>query len=445
MEAIVQNIWTKGKLLIKAFIIAGLVLLLMIPAMFVKELIEERESRQREAIAEVSSKWASDQNIAGPVVVLPYWQEEGDSAKKVRSKHFAYFLPDELHIKSTLQPEEKHRGIYKVMLYSSITHLTGTFGEIDPQKLNIPAENILWNEAFLKMNLSDNKGLNEEPAVNWNGQQLTLSPQTADDPLSENGLIAPLELKHLADIKQARFDATINLNGAEQLLFTPLGKITTVQMQSPWPHPSFTGDLLPQTTQVKDSGFAATWKSLAHRRNFPQHWKDGAYHFSGMDNRLESRGNDVATSAFGVSLFVPVNGYQKTLRSVKYAVLCILLTFAAFFIMETRSQRSVHPFQYGLIGLALILFYTLLLSFSEYVGFNLSYMLASVATIGLIAWFVKGILSSRLALLLCMVLLLLYTYVFTILQLQDYALLLGSIGLFLTLAIIMSYSRKIQW
>ena len=137
---------------------------------------------------------------------------------------------------------------------------------------------------------------------------------------------------------------------------------------------------------------------------------------------------------------------KKTMRSVKYAVLCILLTFAAFFLIETTHKRSVHPFQYGLIGLALVLFYTLLLSFSEYIGFNLSYIIASVATIGLIAWFVKGVLaSSKLSGLLSLVLVLMYTYVFTILQLRDYSLLFGSIGLFITLAVIMHFSKKIQW
>jgi inner membrane protein len=154
----------------------------------------------------------------------------------------------------------------------------------------------------------------------------------------------------------------------------------------------------------------------------------------------------IGKSAFGVNLFIPINGYQKTLRTVKYALLCILLTFAAFFLIETFHNKSAHPFQYGLIGLALILFYTLLLSFSEYTGFNTAYLIASTATISLIAWFVKGILQSgKATTVLSVVLVLIYSYIFSILQLQDYALLFGSIGLFLTLAVIMYFSRKIAW
>ena len=215
------------------------------------------------------------------------------------------------------------------------------------------------------------------------------------------------------------------------MLFTPVGKETTVTLSSAWPDPSFTGGQLPDH-RICDTGFVATWKSLSHTRNFPQAWKESAYN-------LES-------SSFGADLFIPVNGYQKTMRSVKYAILCILLTFAAFFIIETVNKKSVHPFQYALIGVALILFYTLLLSFSEYTGFNIAYIIASIATVGLIAWFVKGILqSSKLTSILSVILVLMYSYVFTILQLQDYSLLLGSIGLFLTLAVIMHFSKKIQW
>ncbi|RYF87225.1 MAG: hypothetical protein EON98_01240 [Chitinophagaceae bacterium] len=227
----------------------------------------------------------------------------------------------------------------------------------------------------------------------------------------------------------------------QKLLFTPLGKATSVNLSSSWPHPSFIGNSLPQATAVKDSGFTATWKSMGLKQSFPQQWKGNDYDIS---NRATT--SSVASAAFGVDLFVPVSAYQKTTRSVKYSFLCLLLTFAAFFLVETTNKKSAHPFHYGLIGVALILFYTLLLSFSEYVGFNLSYVIASVFTIVLIGWFVKGILTSgKLAVIISTILLLLYGYVFTILQLQDYSLLLGSLGLFATLAVIMQFSKKIQW
>ncbi len=429
METVATNVWQKSKLLIKALLIGGLVLLLLIPAYFVQNVISEREARQKEAFTEISSKWADRQDITGPVLVLPYTESAtSDKGQVVSFKRLAYILPDNLNIESTVRPEERHRGIYQVMLYSAQVKMSGKFNSIPLQQLNIDPSAVLWNEAYVCMGLADSKGLKEEIRVAWNDSVVTLNPSAVNNGVMKEGFIAPVIVS--AD-KEIRFSSSISFNGSEQLLFTPVGKETTVKLNSNWPDPSFTGGQLPDH-RISDSGFVATWKSLAHTRNFPQAWKENSY--------------NLQSASFGADLFIPVNGYQKTMRSVKYAILCILLTFAAFFIIETVNKKSVHPFQYALIGLALILFYTLLLSFSEYTGFNTAYIIASVATVGLIAWFVKGILqSSKLTTILGVVLMLMYSYIFTILQLQDYSLLLGSIGLFLTLAVIMHFSKKIQW
>lgn len=457
MTSFLESTWSKSKLLIKGLIIAFLVLLLQIPTFYIRELISEREQRQRQAVAEVSAKWGNRQVVSGPVLVVPYRKAGNDSTH--RTKSFAYFLPDELQVKARLDPLEKHRGIFKVMLYASSIHLEGSFSEPALDKLNLRPEDVLWNEAMVKLPLSDNKGLNEEFSLRWNDTLLRLSPQTSADEVLNNALQTNLRLKGPADLQQVRFSADLQLNGSEQFLVTPTGRATTVSLSSSWPHPSFNGNTLPQSSALSNKGFTATWKSVSFRRDFPQQWLDNAYAFSPVSVvpasdyavRMETMTTAVASgnvnsAAFGVDLFVPVNGYQKTLRSIKYAALCVLLTFAAFFLLETNNQKSVHPFHYGLIGLALVLFYTLLLSFSEYIDFNLSYAVAAVFTIGLIGWFVRGLLaSSRLSLLLTTILVLLYVYVFTILQLQDYSLLLGSLGLFLALGLIMRYSRKIQW
>jgi len=451
METVVQNVWTKTKVLVKALIIGGIVLILQIPTFYVTDLIKEREQRQREAITEVSSKWAGRQNIAGPILVIPYREASADSTK---SKHFAYFLPDQLNINSKVSPEEKYRGIYKVMLYTSGVHLDGSFNTISLEKLKISPQDMIWNEAFVHLGISDVKGLNDDVRLRWNNQVLDMSVDGAGALALDEGLSAPLNLTSIDDLKDVRFSADLNVNGSEELLFTPLGKTTSVDMMAKWPHPSFTGDILPGQKNISNDSFQAKWKSVSQKRNFPQQWKDNSFvirqtAFQGADvtsTTATAAGVNISNSAFGADLYVPVSGYQKTLRSVKYSFLCILLTFAAFFLIETSNKKSVHPFQYGLVGLALVLFYTLLLSFSEYIGFNFSYAIAAAATIGLIAWFIKGILSSsRLTAILSVVLLLIYTYVFTILQLQDYALLLGSVGLFITLAVIMHFSKKVQW
>lgn len=429
METVATSIWQKSKLLIKGLLIGGLVLVLLIPTFFVQNIIKEREARQKEAFTEISSKWAGRQDITGPVLVLPYTETTSDNKGQTFTlKKLAFVLPDNLNIEATVKPEKRHRGIYQVMLYSSQVKMNGKFNSIPFQQLKIDPSSVVWNEAYVCMGLADSKGLKEEIKLNWNDSAVTLNPSAVNNGVMKDGFIAPV----IVSADQAiTFSSTISFNGSEQLLFTPVGKETTVKLNSTWPDPSFTGGQLPDH-RISDTGFTATWKSLAHTRSFPQAWKESSY--------------NLQSASFGTDLFIPVNGYQKTMRSVKYAILCILLTFAAFFIIETINKKSVHPFQYALIGLALVLFYTLLLSFSEYTGFNTAYVIASVATIGLIAWFVKGILqSSKLTTILSVVLMLMYAYIFSILQLQDYSLLMGSIGLFLTLAVIMHFSKKIQW
>jgi inner membrane protein len=429
METLATNVWQKTKLLVKGLLIGGLVLLLLVPMYFVQNLIREREERQKEAFTEVSSKWAGPQNITGPILVLPYMETLSGGGAQTGRKKLAYILPDSLTITADVKPEKRYRGIYQVMLYSSVIRVNGVFNSIPLQQLEIDTANVLWNEAYICLELADAKGLREDITVKWNESILHLNPASASNAVMREGFASPVAV---SPGQAFHFSSAISLDGSGQLLFTPVGRETTVKLASNWPDPSFTGSQLPDH-HISDSGFTATWKSLSHTRSFPQAWKND------MQYSLQA-------NAFGADLFIPVNGYQKTMRSVKYAILCILLTFAAFFIIETVNRKSVHPFQYALIGLALILFYTLLLSFSEYTGFNTAYIIASVATVSLIGWFVKGILqSSRLTSVLSVILVLLYGYIFTILQLQDYSLLLGSIGLFLTLAVIMHFSRKIQW
>jgi inner membrane protein len=456
METAVQNIWSRSKLLIKSGIIGIIILILQIPTYYVTELIKEREGRQKEAIAEVSSKWAGKQNIIGPVLVIPYWVTVADtSISNNKAKHLAYFLPDSLTIDANVSPQEKYRGIYKVMLYTAGLKMAGSFAPIQPQKLGIAPEDMIWNEAYIRMNTTDNRGLNDEVNLKIADSILSLSPYGIDG--DKDGLKAAFPSLAEKFNQPLPFSTAFSINGSEQLLFTPSGRSTTVNLASGWPHPSFTGNSLPQTTKINDTGFVATWKSMGFKQAFPQQWKDDAYNLhtyftagaiSNDDYNLhtKSTAHSISSAAFGAELFVPVSGYQKTLRSVKYSFLCLLLTFAAFFLIETTNKKSAHPFHYGLIGLALILFYTLLLSVSEYIGFNPAYVIASACTIGLIGWFVKDILTSgKLAVLLSTILVLLYGYVFTILQLQDYSLLLGSFGLFITLAVIMRFSKKIQW
>jgi inner membrane protein len=433
MESVVKTAWEKSKLLVKGLIIGAIALLLLIPAYFVKEIVIEREKRQEEVYKEVSSKWASDQTVTGPILTIPYTEVadviKENKAQQYRITKYLYLLPDNLQVNSVAVPEKRKRGIFQVMLYSADMELKGSFDLKQIDALRIDPGLIHWNDAYLSIGLTDLSGLQNPPLLNWKDTGINLKSSTPEGSFLKETLVAPVSI---AANEKASFSTRLEVNGSRTLQFVPVGNETTVKMRSAWPDPSFTGAILPKH-DITDSGFVANWKALAHTRSFPQAWTQATYH------KLEA-------SAFGVDLHIPVNGYQKTLRSVKYALLCIILTFAGFFLIETNNKKSVHPFHYGLIGVALILFYTLLLSFTEYIGFNAAYLLASVAVIGLIAWFVKSLLAlSRPAILVGIILVLVYSYVFTTLQLNDYSLILGSVGLFLALAVMMKFSKKIQW
>jgi inner membrane protein len=465
MENIVASFWKANKILFKSALIGALILLLLIPTTFIQNLVSERQERQQEAVTEVGSRWASAQTVTAPVIGIPYIETVTDDNHNRSLKKWAYFLPGKLDIKARIIPEIRYRGIYQVIVYTTELQLHGSYDSLHLAELNIPAAKLLWNEAAVFFDISDVQGLKEDmifhlaagpnttPAAApgtlsaTSGTAPAAAPAAPGTPLSSDLELIPAkfstdQFKNALSaavpswMSQANgpleFSATVQLKGTGNLQFVPVGRETKVSASSSWPNPSFTGSKLPDLRTIRDSGFVADWKVLALNRKYPQQWKEGVY--------------DLGSSAFGVNLIVPVDAYQQTTRSVKYAILVILLTFTAFLLIEWIYSRPIHSLQYVLVGFALCLFYTLLLSFSEYIGFNGAYGVAAVLTIGLIAWYVGSMLrSAKMSLFIAFLLALQYSFVFTLIQLQDYALLIGSIGLFITLAVVMFFSRKIKW
>jgi len=426
----VFSLLDKGKLFLKSIIIFIMALFLWLPTNLIMEIIKERQSRQKEAIADISNKWAGKQTVTGPILMIPY-NETGkdDKGNFFTIKKNVYFLPDKSDISSVISPEKRHRGIYEVAVYRSEITMNLKFNPLQWQQLKIPFETILWNEAALVFAVTDNmKGINEDLYVNWNNNNIIFNPQPAGLTNLNDAFVASIPFSSDEALKEHSCSLKFSLNGSEQLLFTTSARENKLKIQSTWSNPSFTGIKLPDSRDVKDSGFVANWKYM--NRSVPQVWNNNFY--------------DLSASVLGSDLMITVDSYDKTERSVKYALLCIMLTFAAFFLVERIYKKPLHLVQYGLAGLALVLFYTLLLSISEYTGFNLAYLIAGIATIGLVTWYVGSVMqSSKLALFISFVLAVVYGYIFIIIQLQDYALLMGSIGLFVSLAIIMYFSRKI--
>jgi inner membrane protein len=218
-----------------------------------------------------------------------------------------------------------------------------------------------------------------------------------------------------------------------------VGKETRVSLSSSWPSPSFIGSYLPLSHEVTNAGFQAKWNISYFGRGYQQYWKSDKVNYPNLQDSM-------LNSSFGVKLLLMVDHYHKTLRSVKYAVLFILLTFVAFFLFEILSKIKVHPFQYLLIGFAMSIFYLLLLSISEHLDFSYTYIIASVATIALITGYSSWILmQKKKSLVVALLLILLYAFLYILLQIEDYALLVGTLVLFIILGIVMIVTRKIDW
>jgi len=429
-----ESFLSANRLTIKGCIVGGLILVMLIPSLFIMNLVTERANRQKEAAAEVSSKWAESQAITGPLLVIPYHEAIQDADGKISEfTRYAYFLPEHLQINGKLLPEIRNRSIYKIVVYRSNITLEGDFAPLHPESLNIPAAALMPEEAYICFGLNDFRGIEDQLAIRWNDNTYIFNAGLPDKRIVATGLNAPVALT-VEDISRTnKFSIRLNLRGSERLSFTPVGRMTNVHLTSDWKNPSFDGNFLPVTKPViDDNGFAADWKVQHLNRNFPQSWKNESF--------------DLKPSQFGITLLQPVDAYSKTERSVKYAILFIALTFGLYFFIEILQKKQVHPIQYVLVGLALSIFYTLLLSVSEYLPFNVSYLAASLATATLITFYTRSIFNTwRIASLFGGLLVMLYGFIFILIQLQDGALLFGSIGLFILLAVVMYYSRRIDW
>ena len=428
-----QSFFERNAVIIKVSAIAFLTLVLLIPMELIRSLVSERQARQTEAIIEISSKWGFQQRLTGPILAIPYQTFDFDKeSKRVNiEKHIGYFLPENLRIKGVMNPAVRYRGIFQVALYSSNLQFEGYFKKpvIDVNDKNYEVD---YNGAFITIGISDLRGIKDIIKFKLNDAEMICEPGVKLISMIESGVTINSSMLPNPDIKDYEFSFNVSLNGSRSLSFVPLGKETTVSISSSWNNPSFDGSFLPEKREITEKGFTANWKVLELNRNYPQKWSDS-------ELKMED-------SAFGVSLLLPLETYQITERSMKYAILFIALTFTVFFFVEIMRKLKVHPVQYVLVGFSLCLFYLLLLSLSEQINFGIAYFIASAGIVIMIASYSKSIFrSNKLTLILASILTLLYGFLYILLQMQDYALLLGSVGLFIILASVMYLSHKIDW
>ncbi|MDH5617968.1 MAG: cell envelope integrity protein CreD [Gammaproteobacteria bacterium] len=435
MQTIVSRLRQSAS--VKVFVIGLLILLLLIPLGMIRETINDREQIHQAARYDIQRTWGLSQLIAGPVLVLPYDVVYVDGrGDRFSQRSEIYILPGELNIDAAVDSEIRYRGIHKVPVYSASVRLHGRFAAMDTVDLGIEEVSIHWEDASVVIGISDGRAIAETPSLEVNGDSVTFVPggQLVDGfpPQIQAPLRQLLETDRAGDLV---FDIVLNIKGSESLSFLPLGDTTRASIRSAWPSPSFSGNYLPHTREIADDGFTANWQISSIGRSLPSRW-------------AKTSGADVSpqSAVFGVDLYMPIRIYRLTLRAVTYGVLFVVLTFVAYFMFETIVGLRLHPLQYLMVGLANVIFFLLLISLAEHIGFGWSYLASAFASSGLIVAYSYNVLGQRgRAVIVGGVLFALYCFLYMTLKAETYALLAGSIGLWATLAMIMYLTRRIDW
>ncbi len=426
----------KSVLFWKITTLLGLMILMIIPITQLMNVIDERSGYRQNVVGQVSESTSRAQRILGPLIVIPYSEREektDDKGQKVVQmvRHHRYLLPETLQVSGKPNVEVRKLGIYQTQVYQGPLQFKVKFGQ--PDVSDLQRSNVTLGQPFLLVSLSDSRGIKSISPLTSAESQTVFEPGTQVSVLHQ-GIHAPLTL---AALQKAGLDAefTLTLAGTSSLSLVPLGRSSELTLQSNWPHPNFLGNFLPDERKVTEKGFSARWRSTWFANNI-----NSAFHY---DDEIIG---EEKLPTFSTSLIEPVDHYQLTERAVKYAVLFIGLTFMAFFLFETLTGLRVHPIQYLLVGAALVLFYLILLAFSEHFGFGMAYLLASIACSGLIAFYLSAVLHGRLrGALFAASLLMLYGVLYLLLQSEDNALVLGAGLLFAILAGIMLLTRKLDW
>ena len=420
----------------KITLLLGLFLLLQLPLNSIMGLNAERQAYRSEAISQITASSSGPQRLTGPVLVIPY-EETSREYVEAEKKYKIYvtskqhlLLPEDLKVEGKLQVEPRKLGIYQSQLFNSQFSLNGHFVINGLEALQ--KENITLGQPYLAVMIADARGILQVPALQWGEQSLSFQPG-ARFGNGDQGMHTPLPPASLQSGASIPFHFALTLQGTDHFALVPVGANSQLTLTSNWPHPSFIGNYLPRQHQINDKGFTANWQSSWFANN--------------LQERFSSEAVSVDTlPAFTVSLIEPVDHYQQNERASKYGILFIGLTFLSFFLFELLKKLRLHPIQYLLVSMAQIIFYLVLLALSEQIGFSLAYLAASLACVGLLAYYASHLLGSlKRGLGFAFLLSLLYAILYGLMQAEEIALLLGSGLLFVVLAIVMVVTRKVDW
>lgn len=431
----VFKVGESGSVTLKALTIGAVVLLLLVPLSMLRGLVSERSALREQAYTRVAEGWGGSVELGGPMLIVPTERQVVDKEGTKIFRTDLYLLPAKLDLDVALNLEDEPRyvGIYAVPVYLANVHMQGEFELAALQSLPDKADvTYLWHEARLRLPLSHVRGLREVSQASFAGSNVKLGPAGRG---VYRGVEAPVDLTELLKGTSSAFEFRTVVAGSRHFAALPLGSVTTMTMKSNWPHPSFDGAFLPADHTITANDFDARWQVLELNRSYRQLWSE-----------VEVDEATLSGSAFGVSLYQPVDIYQRGERAIKYALLFIALTFLTFFAWEQVCGIRLHPLQYLLVGLALSTFYLLLLALSEHLAFALAYVLAAVALVLLIGLYIAGVLrSSARGIISGAAMSAVYGLLYVLVLSEDYALLLGAIVLFTALAAVMLVTRKIDW
>lgn len=433
----------------RTLLVGALMLSMLIPLSMVENIVRERNQYYLSVLKDIAKGWGGKQTIVGPMLVVPYVEhltsvdtvtDNSGVSKTITRDVFnnktMILLPEDLNIETELHEKHRQRGIYDSLLYTAEMKLSGHFN-LSALPVESKKYNIRWQKAWLAVSLSDTKAINSTAPLRWDDSSAKFEPGTRLPKLLRQGFHASLKdvkINRGPSGQRPEFKIQLSFNGSTGLRFAPLGESTIAKIKSGWPHPSFQGDILPADKTIDKNGFEAEWRIPYLARNYPQHWLMG------------EETHDLYQVSTGVNLFTPVSLYSKVIRAAKYGMLFIGLTFVTFLIFEISIGARLHAIQYLVIGVALSLFYLLLVSLSEHIKFFMAYIDASVVTVGIITLYTAAVMKSFWrALTIFLLLSGLYAVLYFILQMEDYALLAGSAVMLFIVIMMMIATRNVRY
>jgi len=458
--------------ILKLFIIFILTMLMLIPMSLINDLVEERKNRENKVSEEVATKWGRDQVLSAPILAVPYERivdqvskdsKGKETIKKVLEEDWVFLLPDNSTVKTDIKPESLKRGIYSTVVYNASIDISGSFGSFNMSDLPVDRAEMKWSKGKLIFGVEDVKGLSTFPVLTLGDSTYSLHMNNHLFDFFPNTMVADISLEKESGVGKIPFGIKLDLRGSKSLNFLPLANQTTIEAAGEWDNPSFNGGFLPEDRIVEKNSFKANWGIPSFGRKLPAQWTSSGgriYNFTGISltddyvtsnsvsaiDHISGTGMSTDQDMVQINFLAEVNNYQKANRAAKYGILVIVLTFASLFFTEIIKKKRIHMIQYILIGAGMVLFYGLLLAISEHLGFNIAYLLAAAATILLIASFVQMITHDmKTSLLFAAILSLFYSFIYVLMQLRDYSLIVGMVGVFIILAVLMRVSGKINW